>query len=169
MCLAQVLNGDFACPSGRQQGFVTLIESMLKLSSASRPSIDAVLRQLQHLTPSQSRGQPGNDSKPAGMGQVPREEKEGGRCTGWSSMWLLRYVSTGLMQTTAPHAGATAPQPPQAACAPNGAWDMGGWDLNAWDTSAAQASSQPPGSFPQVWPHLKGCCLLPNFQETWLL
>ena len=67
----QVLNGDFTCPPGRPEGFTNLIRSMLKVSPASRPDIDTVLRRLQRFTSEQASRAPAADRKPPVTTHIP--------------------------------------------------------------------------------------------------
>ena len=68
---AQVLNGDFSVPGGRPEAFTSLIRRLLRVLPKERPDIDAVLHELEHLSP----GPPSNlvssaaaAANPAGAG-----------------------------------------------------------------------------------------------------
>ena len=164
-CCAQVLNGDFTCPSGGSQRFTALIRSMLAVSPASRPDIGTVLRQLQQPPPSRSPRQPAPASKPAEKAHgakataVQGSEPPAAYCEALASFLVLRchtsmYLCPPALQTGMSHAGVStqlSATPSQRTAPPNGAWETGGWALDAWEAPSASAPSPAVKSVSQVF------------------
>ena len=163
----QVLNGDFTCPPGRPEGLTNLTGSMLKVSPASRPDIDTVLRRLQCFTSEQASRAPAADRKPPGTTHIPLAGAQQGekscdhaqeqprRAVSAAGRYMLKTAPVQHMLTEIACAGIkaqlhTSPQPPSPPPPPSGAWDMGGWDLNAWEAPSTSVPSSQPANSSQV-------------------